>query len=167
MKFSDAIRVGAKMSGASEAGWIDVGPDGKARTCTIMAAVEGAGIIERDGQYFKPGPHWIGQAPAFNSRGQEKSEAMYSIMVPSEWQHLLAYPTLPPCACSRFWVKSSMHIIILHLHDIHQWSREAIAEWIGTIESDVEKVKAEHFGFKGLEDLQPSKPVKPVKLVKV
>lgn len=142
MKLSTAIRVGSKMHAASEHGWNDIGPDGQIRTCALVAAAEGAGLYTIVGNVFMNGPNWIepdlknsthraGTPPVSDSR-------TVSVRMPDEWLLVTQALELPPCLCKKFGMKADVIMLIWHLHDMHQWSREAVAEWIATIEVKVE-----------------------------
>lgn len=42
--------------------------------------------------------------------------------------------TVSPCPCLRVSNRNNVGDIVIHLNDWHRWSREAIAEWVKTIE---------------------------------
>ncbi len=142
MKLSDAIRVGCKMHAPSEHGWNDFGPDGDVRTCALVAAAEGAGLFTVLGHTFLKGPNWI--EPTQIDQNQRAgtpapgTPGLFSTRLPDEWLQVISAIELPPCPCKKFGLKADVMMLIWHLHDMHQWSREAVAEWIKTIEKKVD-----------------------------
>jgi predicted nucleic-acid-binding protein len=58
--------------------------------------------------------------------------------MPDEWAAVNLSRELPPCPCSKFYVLENVILLIWHLHDMHGWSREAVAEWVETIEKKIE-----------------------------
>lgn len=141
MNLSDAIRTGAKMRPASELGWVDTGPDGEARTCALMAAAEGAGLMfYADRRFHARSPLVrIPSGTVDRRTGLVALEDKKTLPLPSEWSRVINHVLLPPCACAPLGGADSVETIIWHLHDLHRWSREAVAEWIGTIEDKLEK----------------------------
>jgi hypothetical protein len=136
MKLSDAIRGGAKRRPASESGWADVGPDGEVRTCALLAAAEEAGIFMVENGQMVMGPN--GRPSGAKVDPREGGEPALSAKMPEDWNPVTMALELPPCACSQHGFLAEVIVIIWHLHDIHRWSREAVAEWIGTIEEKIE-----------------------------
>lgn len=144
MKLSDAIRVGAKMRPASERGWNDVGSDGQLRSCALVAAAEGAGLFTIAGTAVLPGPNWL-KPLGENSHVRDETAKGPGIQsrMPDEWAAVTSSRELPPCPCRTFHVTDVVLVLIWHLHDVHGWSREAVAEWIGTIEDRIAEEAAE------------------------
>lgn len=144
MKLSEAIRVGARMRPADERGWTDRGPDGSLRTCALSAAAEGAGIFTTIGESMIPGPNWLKPEAEDSVVRDESQKGGIKSRVPDEWAAVTSSRELPPCACGqRFYVLDVVMTLVWHLHDVHGWSREAVAEWIETIEKKIEKRAAE------------------------
>ncbi len=137
MKLSTAIRVGAKMRPASKRGWSDVGPDGAIRSCALVAAAEGAGLFTIIGNYVVRGPNWMEPFGDSTVARDERKPSLSSRM-PDEWLLVTSSVEIPPCPCGKLGVPGEVMLVIWHLHDIHGWSREAVAEWIETIETKVE-----------------------------
>lgn len=138
MRLSTAIRVGAKMRAASERSWTDFGPDGQIRSCALVAAAEAAGLFTILGNCMIPGPNWLkpyGGNPMARDPGQETG---LTSRMPDKWTLVTSAIEIPPCSCRTAGVADEVVILIWHLHDIHNWSREAVAEWIETIETEVE-----------------------------
>ncbi len=142
MKLSTAIRVGSKMHAASEHGWNDVGPDGRARTCALVAAAEGAGLYTIFSNICMKGPNWLepdGRNGAHRAGASNDGDpGTLSTRLPDEWLLITQALELPPCPCKKYGMKADVMVLIWHLHDMHQWSREAVAEWIATVEKKVE-----------------------------
>lgn len=138
MKLSEAIRVGAKMRAASERGWNDVGPDGQVRSCALMAAAEGAGLFTIAGTAFMRGPNYLEPGDDNGITRYGTQPGGISSRMPDEWLSITMSREVPPCPCSEFYVADEVTILIWHLHDMHGWSREAVAEWIETIENKIE-----------------------------
>jgi hypothetical protein len=139
MNLSTAIRVGAKMRAACESGWTDIGPDGQARTCALVAAAEGAGLFTINGSVIQRGPNWRPPVEGFeDARGYEvPQQAGLSSGLPDEWRLVTNAEEVPPCPCGKYGITGSGMHLIWHLHDVHQWSREAVAEWIETVEKKI------------------------------
>lgn len=140
-KLSDAIRVGAKMRPPSERGWNDVGPDGNYRSCAIMAAAEAAGLFTIVGSVAMKGPNY--RPPALNNQQPARDDRPVGLAarLSDEWSLVLSRMAPAPCRCAKteaLWESSQVLLIVWHLHDIHKWSREAVAEWIGVIENEIE-----------------------------
>ena len=144
MKLSDAIRAGSKMHPASKTGWIEKAADGTVRTCALIAAVEGAGIVSYDGQGWRLGPDGRLCDVKIDPRtGVLIDTPSINLEMPEAWKPITDRHELPPCECKIAGVSSEVGVIIWHLHDIHMWSREAVAEWIGTIEEKVARMMEE------------------------
>lgn len=138
MKLSEAMRVGAKMRAASERGWNDDGPNGEIRTCALIAAAEGAGIFTFIDNCAVPGPNYMPpRGPDQYVRG-EGIRMNQKAAVPDEWNLILNSQEVPPCECKTLHVASPVILLVWHLHDVHGWSREAVAEWIEVIENKME-----------------------------
>lgn len=138
MKLSEAIRVGSKLRPASERGWVDYGPHMELRSCAMMAAAEAAGLFVCEGNRFVPGPD---AALTPDLVDQRTGEPFFgdSVAVPEDWQRVTRSTRIPPCACGTRGVRGGVMELIWHLHDVHRWSREAVAEWIETVEKDIER----------------------------
>lgn len=136
MKLSDAIRNGAKRHPASESGWTDIGPDGEIRTCALMAAAEEAGIVlcKDGGVEMGPNGRQIGYSDDMRGGG----EPLVWVKAPDAWETVMVAVEMPPCPCAVYGLKEMVAVIIWHLHDIHRWSREAVSEWVGTVENKIE-----------------------------
>ena len=50
---------------------------------------------------------------------------------PFEWEWAREYKMSSPCGCTG---DRPVDAIIVHLNDIHEWTRERIAEWVRTVE---------------------------------
>ena len=62
-----------------------------------------------------------------------------TLALPAEWGVTTSEVILPPCACASRGGSATVEVIIWHLHDMHRWSREAVAEWIGTVEDSIQE----------------------------
>lgn len=138
MKLSTAIRVGARMRAASERGWSDVGPDGGIRTCALVAAAEGAGLFTIVGNCTIRGPNWM-EPFGDNAVARDEQKPGLSSRMPDEWLLVTCAIEIPPCPCGKLGVPGEVIQVVWHLHDVHQWSREVVAEWIETVEKKVEE----------------------------
>jgi len=138
MKLSEAIRVGSKMHPASECGWNDVGPNGEIRTCALLAAAEGAGIFTFIGNVSMPGPNYRPPQGPDQFIRDETVGMGTKAAVPEEWNALLNTHEIPPCECKTLRMASPVLLLVWHLHDVHRWSREAVAEWIEMLENAME-----------------------------
>lgn len=134
MRLSEAIRVGARMRAASERGWNDAGPDGQIRTCALVAAAEGAGLFTIVGNCVIPGPNWLEPLKGDAIARDEAEKPCLKSRMPDNWHLITSSIEAPPCPCGKFGVKDLVMVLIWHLHDVHAWSREAVAEWIETLE---------------------------------
>ena len=158
MKLSDAIRAGCKQHEASEVGWDDRHPEtGKIRTCAMVAALVGEGfVIDNGGQDLVP------TAKTYPVEGESRTQSVegaktVSVLMPEHWRAVAWHKTLPPCSCSRSGVTGDVIDIITHLHDIHRWSREAAAEWVGIVE---EKLETEKSKLESAVEVKSGEPAK-------
>lgn len=113
MKLSEAMREGSKLSNQC------FGSIGfKDKTCALGAVAE-----------------WL------EYTGQSKVNWRYTLYFPILFENIL-----PPCGCCPtadsvgFCLDDdgTFMVSIAHLNDAHKWSREAIAEWVETIETKLE-----------------------------
>lgn len=107
--FSEAIREGAKLRPQNFGGGMD---EERTKTCAFVAACE-AIVGTLDGPEFSH----------FNAN------VLYRYLIESNAE----CPT-SPCTIE---VPFCLMNIIFHLNDVHQWTREAIADWL---ESEEEKL---------------------------
>lgn len=119
MNLSEAIRVGSKLR--EQAFGTLFQNKGPGKTCALGAAAECVGILGKclDAGMLQP---------------------LYL-----RFDVLRAEPgsTFAPCSCERTAVGDELVIQIAHMNDHHKWSREAIAEWVETIENQLDaKVEA-------------------------
>lgn len=142
MEMSDAIREGSKLHPPTTSGWID-SKDGEVKTCALIAAAEAMGIIQ-----FIGGVVMNLRPPEPGSLDLRSGKpATWSFQYPTEWTALLTRMEPSPCDCpSQFEFNaekmSPVQTTIWHLHDVHRMTREAVAEWIGTIEDKMAEEKA-------------------------
>ncbi len=133
---SDAIREGSRMRSASENGWTDVGPDGRVRSCALVAAAEAAGIFMEENGCLVMGP--MGVPGDYESEDQRVGgKPVLSAQLPKEWTLITNAMEFPPCCCSQAGGRASVVMIIWHLHDVHQWKREEVADWIELLEAKI------------------------------
>lgn len=153
-KVSELIREGCKLSAPTERGWHDMGPDGKLRTCALMAAAQAAGFIKDNGAGgvvgVSQGVSWDERAGAFTA----------SIKAPDEWNYLAETAPCPFCG-----MVDQLIEVIPHLHDVHKQSREATAEWLEVIENKLQQ--AEGSGTKETPLVRPETSVDVSKAVVV
>ena len=136
MKLSIAMRRGSKLREASERGWNDIGPNGELRSCALMAAAEAAGLFMVEDGAFVMGPYGVPSKDSTNYRSGGVAEV--TVQAPPHWETLLERMELPPCLCAEHGGEAQVIILIWHLHDMHRWSREAVAEWIEMLEGNLE-----------------------------
>ena len=123
MKLSEAIRLGAMLRPQGFGRVLDR----NGRTCALGAAYEAVGI-----SLTQPGE------------------------IPKNWLPMLDYaPWSIPCpACGGRQTKADNYrkftfgeTVVTHLNDVHKWTREAIADWVATVEPEemvqVKEVEAE------------------------
>lgn len=104
MQLSEAIRLGAMLR---KQNFRHVFQDG--RTCAIGAAAEAIGLLDTTRENA-----W--------KAGEQ---------TPDSWRWIrTTAPLCPVCATAYEHVEFT----ITHLNDFHRWTREAIAEWVATIE---------------------------------
>lgn len=144
MKLSEAIRNGSKLRPASEHGWVDWDEKGNPRTCALVAACEATGLISHDGTTWHAGKDaHVSRPQHVDARtGVVEEPGAFAVVMPPEWSLISNAREIPPCPCKVHGLSDEVMTIIWHLHDIHRWSREAVAEWIGTVEEKVEKRNA-------------------------
>lgn len=135
-RLSDAIREGSQMRAASESGWTDLGPDGKIRTCALVAACEAAGIFMMENGCLVMGP--MGTPGNYEDEDQRVGgKPTLSAQIPKEWMVIVDALEYPPCCCSHEGGKATVIMIIWHLHDVHRWKREEVADWIELLEAKI------------------------------
>lgn len=104
MRFTDAIREGAKLKPQT------LRYPEKGKSCVLQAAAEGAQIL-----------------PPTDS---------VSLVDYQELAHrwpFLSIEEVFPCPVCGVWQQKSLMEICYHLNDKHQWTREAIADYIDTL----------------------------------
>lgn len=120
MRLSQAIRAGAKLSGQVFGKFVDChGVSNEVtNTCALGAAAHALGFFDSPQN-------------AYNKICDYFTEIRTTSDV------------ICPCRCpeSRQWCRT--FDIVEHLNDEHQWSREAISEWVGTIEDKLEAQNAD------------------------
>lgn len=111
MKLSTAIRLGSMMKPQGFGGLIDIHAS---RTCAMGAAYEAIGIeLGR----------LVGLPPTSSKRELQAATARQG------WDGVLMVPRqCPICDHKSEWLP------LIHLNDYHRWTREAIADWVQTIE---------------------------------
>lgn len=108
MRLSDAIRLGAM---ASEQGFGTIWDHGK--TCALGAAYLAAGLFNRD--------HCVARGAASRT---------FPVIDVSIEQCPVYGGTVVRC----FHGPKDVVNVITHLNDIHEWTREQIADWVATVE---------------------------------
>jgi hypothetical protein len=116
MKLSEAIRIGAKKRPQCFTVLFlhPTDPSNKSgviQSCALGAGLEGAGIINPEELQYPCHPKW--KAEVFDGISGYKDRAWFRC---------------PIC----FFRDDSLELTI-HLNDAHEWSREAIADWLETI----------------------------------
>lgn len=132
MKLSEAIRAGAKMRPQA----FGVSRDHKGGTCAFGAAWDGV-------------TEFYARAPSRLSEMLDNGEVLYSTEAPCPARGC------PGVEGPHYQDPELATSVMMHLNDYHRWSREAIAEWVETIENSLES-KPEPFKDK----VQEEKPVK-------
>ena len=61
-----------------------------------------------------------------------------------EWPWLRTSVQCPEEQCYRYSFDVPTSLVISHLHHTHHWSREVIADWIETLEKELEPEEAPH-----------------------
>ncbi len=124
MKLSEAIKLGAmlKPQGIGENSIHATSP----ATCAWGAAIEAAAVPARIARIEEI----AGQAPARGTNGGATHSTVYAI--PREWQRIAGTRVVCP-ACL---MADGVYRIIPHLNDDHRWTREQIADWIATMETE-------------------------------
>ncbi len=107
MRLSEAMRRGAALS---PQGFITL-VDRQGRTCALGAALEAIGRL--------PGPH-------------ETEPETFDY--PAEWTCWWKSILLIRCPACSVLIHSGVEQLLGHLNDDHKWTREAIADWVATIE---------------------------------
>lgn len=126
MKLSEAIREGARLA-PQAFGMMFV----KGGTCAIGAAAEHlwmVGKLSMSNPTFASFDHLEPFFPLMTRRGVKlpchcKYVNTHDVMMSEEYAETVS-------------------LFIAHLNDIHRWSREAIAEWVETIEKNLETEQA-------------------------
>lgn len=139
MKLSEAIKVGSQKRAPAEEGWNDIGPDGEMRSCPIFSAAEAYGLLVVEENKVSRGPNWID--PKDTSPGIDRGGSPSSTIsaLPDEWYAVLTAQEIPPCSCQECSIPGDIIILAVHLYDVHQWSREAIADWIEGVEMRIDQ----------------------------
>jgi hypothetical protein len=107
MRLSTAIREGSKVRPQNCGGGY-FSKNGEVRSCALGAAYEA-----------------LGNSPTLSSRVNDALYATFS----AEFEHVVACPQLH-CDSGLMLLRT----MIVHLNDIHFWSRERIADWVQSIE---------------------------------
>jgi hypothetical protein len=137
MKLSEAIRLGAMMRpqafGALQRTrrkyWVFGEP--VRQSCALGAAIEAIGGCGARVEFANTDQETL--------RGNVKAGEQITILeAPPEWTELSAKTLCPVCA-----EPDSVRRLITHLNDTHRWSREAIADWVATIEAQCASHEAE------------------------
>jgi hypothetical protein len=131
MRLSEAIREGAKRHKPSSVGWTERDSETKElRTCALYAACIEIGMYNNNGDT-------VVTDPARFSFGVDGRTGMLSrhVMYPMEWTGLLNKISTAPCEHARI---GDVESNIWHLHDVHKMSREAVAEWVETLENKID-----------------------------
>lgn len=108
MKLSEAIREGAKKRPQSIGAMFEKSADG-IKSCALGAAYE-----------------------AVTGRTDDCLQA--SIFIVRHFNSLSSHPETLPCGCYVGYI--DLEDAIVHLNDKHSYSREQIADWVETIESE-------------------------------
>lgn len=117
MKLSEAIREGARKSGPQLFGILH-GVEGHAEgggACAMGAALSlvwGWRCLLENGAHLYPSAC-------------------------EKWP-LLNRVVILPCGCQLSYKQITTLVAIVHLNNVHRWTREAIAEWVGTVEKEME-----------------------------
>lgn len=106
MKLSDAIRLGSMMK---PQGFFS-GVDSSGGSCAFGAALEAI--------------------------GRQVGSMVLGVTHVEDWHDLFHGRTLAslPCGCDPSSLTNFVFGAVIHLNDQHQWTREAIADWVQTIE---------------------------------
>lgn len=140
MKFSAAIRLGSQMNKPTKKGWYGRNEQGEMETCAIVAGMIGGGFIrEGEGVTLEP----VGKCETTANYDKRSGTFVNAIKCPAEWMAVAASVEPFPCGCNTL---DNVWGCIQHLHDEHQWTREAAADWVEKIEK-----KFEATGDKGAE----------------
>jgi hypothetical protein len=136
MKLSEAIRVGSKMNKPTKKGWFNRNEHGEFETCALIAAAIGAGAVRPCGNHLE-----IVNAERSGSRYDGRMGAeVDTVAIPADWYPAVDSVEPFPCGCK---IVNNVFGCIQHLHDEHQWSREAVAEWVEVIENKLEQAAVE------------------------
>lgn len=145
MKLSTAIRLGAMLKPQAFGVYFnDIG------TCAIGAALDACGALDTNSCVSESACRW----PIFRLRIQDLPFPVYSKDSPS----LPAYVGGPASA----W---SLGAVIAELNDAHRWTREAIADWVETVEASFSVSSVESSGppvgaVAGSVESAPAAPVR-------
>jgi len=128
--FSEAIRDGAKKRPQCLDGWSDVNDKGEATSCAAVAGLEDLGIATLDGGNVDYKGTYTNET-AYDPR----AGAYHRIVkITGPVGDLMYNKTFKaPCGCLSH-VDWNVLGIIIHLNDEHEWTREAISEWVETVE---------------------------------
>ena len=124
MKLSEAIREGSKLSKQAFGNLLRA--DGSGDRCALGAAYHAAGInmILTNGARFLTGEVYI---------PQDASSPFQIFPIFFKSVDL-------PCDCHSNNSGYNVFGAVPHLNDYHRWSREAIAEWVETVEDKLESI---------------------------
>lgn len=134
MKLSEAIREGSKLHPQCPRGHTDR-VEGQLRTCAIMAASFAQGLWREDPN-SPTGVAPCGEVEYVTDARTGMSARM--VRGPSEWWPTGEWLSVSPCPCK---IEGTTETIIWHLNDVHQMSREAVAEWVEVVENEIERRK--------------------------
>lgn len=65
----------------------------------------------------------------------KKGELTTEMETPREWSIVMGLVVMCPCRCG--WMGGRVRELIPHLNDEHEWTREAIADWLEPLEARV------------------------------
>lgn len=115
MKLSDAIRLGAMMR-PHQAFWVLFEPDTQG-SCALGAAAEAIGILDTT----------------------QRNRYLPDKRVPNAWRWVLRQ--IDACPACGMGGRDGQDMIT-HLNNVHYWTREAIADWVESIEPRDESAAA-------------------------
>lgn len=131
--FSEAIRDGSKKNEQCLIGWTGV-KNRRATTCAAAAGLMDLGLFhEEEGGYI------VDHRPTTGKQfwSAREGRMVYEAETPEDVKKFL-YSTghgIPNCGCNApDSATYNVLGVIIHLNDYHKWTREAISEWVETIE---------------------------------
>lgn len=139
MNVSEAIRIGSQKRAAAESGWNDLGPDGQIRSCPLFAAAEAYGLLVVEEDKIVRGPKWIEPEGADSPIERGDKPCSNISRIPNEWYAVLTAKEIPPCSCAKYDIPDYIQVLVVHLYDMHKWTREQVADWIEGVEMRVDE----------------------------